>query len=59
LILYGDFSKYVVRDVREVRLLRLNELYAQTDQVGFVSFMRTDGNLLDAGTKPVKWLNLG
>lgn len=58
LILYGDFSKYVIRDVREVRLLRLNELYAANDQVGFVAFMRTDGNLLDAGTKPVKWLNL-
>lgn len=58
LILFGDFMKYKVRDVADVRLLRLDELFAQTDQVGFVAFMRTDGNLLDAGTKPVKWLAL-
>jgi HK97 family phage major capsid protein len=58
LVLYGDFSKYKIRDVRDVRLVRLDELFAQTDQVGFVAFMRTDGNLLDAGTRPVKWLAL-
>jgi len=58
LILFGDMSKYKIRDVAEVRLVRLDELYAQTDQVGFVAFMRTDGNLLDAGTRPVKWLAL-
>lgn len=58
LLYFGDFSKYVIRDVAEIRLVRLDELFAQTDQVGFVAFMRSDGNLLDAGTKPVKWLNL-
>lgn len=58
LILYGDFTKYKIRDVADVRLLRLDELFAQTDQVGFVAFMRSDGNLLDAGTRPVKWLAL-
>jgi HK97 family phage major capsid protein len=58
LILYGDFSKYQIRDVREIRMVRLDELFAATDQVGFIAFMRTDGNLLDAGTHPVKWLAL-
>jgi HK97 family phage major capsid protein len=53
-ILFGDFSKYVIRDVAEIRLRRLEELYAGTDQVGFIAFMRSDGNLLDAGTDPVK-----
>lgn len=58
LILFGDMSKYKIRDVAEVRLVRLDELFAQTDQVGFVAFMRTDGNLIDAGTRPIKWLAL-
>lgn len=58
LILFGDMSKYVIRDAAEVRLVRLDELFAQTDQVGFVAFMRTDGNLLNAGTNPVKWMAL-
>lgn len=53
-ILFGDFSKYVIRDVAEVRLVRMNERYADLDQVAFVAFMRSDGQLLDAGTDPIK-----
>jgi HK97 family phage major capsid protein len=55
-VLFGDFSKYKIRDVAGIRLVRLDELFAQTDQVGFVAFLRTDGQLLDAGTNPVKHL---
>ena len=55
---FGDFSKYKVRDVATIRLLRLDELYAATDQVAFIAYMRTDGNLLDAGTHPIKYLQL-
>jgi HK97 family phage major capsid protein len=53
-ILFGDFSKYVIRDVAEIRLVRLDERYADLDQVGFVAFLRSDGQLLDAGTDPIK-----
>ena len=56
IILFGDFSKYKIRDVAGVRLVRLDELFAQTDQVGFVAFLRSDGQLLDAGTRPIKHL---
>ncbi len=56
ILLFGDFAKYKIRDVAGVRLVRLDELFAQTDQVGFVAFLRTDGQLLDAGTNPVKHL---
>jgi len=56
IILFGDFSKYKIRDVAGVRLVRLPELFAQTDQVGFVAFLRSDGQLLDAGTNPIKHL---
>lgn len=53
---YGLLSKYMIRDVAEVRLRRLVERYADADQEGFVMFMRGDGNLLDAGTHPVKYM---
>lgn len=55
-ILYGDFSKYVIRDVRDASLLRLVERYADYLQVGFLAFMRSDGDLVDAGTNPIKHL---
>ena len=53
---YGMMSKYKIRDVAEIRLRRLVERYADQDQEGFLMFMRGDGNLLDAGTAPVKYL---
>jgi HK97 family phage major capsid protein len=55
-IAYGDFSKYVIRDVLGIRTRRLVERYADNDQEGFVSFMRTDGKIIDAGTNPIKVL---
>ncbi len=55
-VLFGDFSKYKIRDVASVRLRRLVERYADSDQEGFVAFARADGNLLDAGTHPVSVL---
>lgn len=53
-MLFGDFSKYKIRDVADIRFRRLDERYAELDQVGFVAFFRTDGALLNAGTNPVK-----
>jgi HK97 family phage major capsid protein len=55
-ILFGQLNKYKVRDVASFRLRRLVERYADNDQEGFVAFSRHDGNLLDAGTHPVKYL---
>ena len=52
-MLFGDFSKYVIRDVADMRLVRMNERYADLDQVAFVAFLRSDGQLLDAGTDPM------
>jgi HK97 family phage major capsid protein len=53
-ILFGDLSKYLIRDVRDVSLLRLDERFAEYHQVAFLAFSRHDGDLLDAGTDPVK-----
>lgn len=54
-ILYGQLSKYYVRDVMDIQLLRLDELYAEYGQVAFLAFARSDADLLDAGTHPVKY----
>jgi HK97 family phage major capsid protein len=54
-ILFGAFKKYHARQVREVTVLRLVERYADSLQVGFLGFLRSDSALLDAGTNPVKF----
>lgn len=54
--LFGDFSNYYIRQVRGIQVVRLNELYAENGQVGFLAFMRMDGGLIDAGQHPVKGL---
>lgn len=54
-ILFGDFSKYWVRRVAGVQVLRLTERYADFNQTGFLAFQRWDGNLVDAGTHPLKY----
>lgn len=53
-ILFGDLSKYLIRDVAAIELMRLDELFALYGQVAFLAFARMDGDLLDAGTHPVK-----
>jgi HK97 family phage major capsid protein len=55
-VIFGQFSKYMIRDVRDITLIRLNERYADYHQVGFLAFARADGDLLDAGTHPVKYM---
>lgn len=57
-VLFGDFSKYKIRMVRSTRLRRLVERYADYDQEGFIAFLRADGNLVDAGTAPIKYLKM-
>lgn len=58
-ILYGLLSKYLIRDVRDITLVRLDERYAELGVVAFLAFSRHDGDLLDAGTNPVKYLTMG
>ena len=52
-IVAGDFSKFKVRMVGQIRARRLSERYADTDQEGFISFLRMDSKVLDAGTHPI------
>jgi len=45
-IAFGDFEEgYVIRDVADFLLLRLEERYADFLQVGFVGFQRTDATV--------------
>lgn len=49
-ILFGQLSKYVVRDVMDLTLFRMTDsAFTLNGQVGFVGFMRSGGNLIDAG----------
>ncbi len=56
--LFGRLDKYIIRSVKELSVLRLNELYAMNGQVAFIGFARYDGDLIDAGTHPVKYLKM-
>jgi hypothetical protein len=41
-----------------MRIVRLNERYAELDQTAFAVFFRVDGDLLNGGTNPVKYLRV-
>lgn len=57
-ILFGDLKSYYVRLVREPRVLRLEERYADYLQLGFLAFLRADGDLIDGGGGAVKALQM-
>lgn len=53
-MIYGDLSKYIIRDAMQVNLMRFDDsAYASKGQVGFLAFMRSGGNLTD--TAAVKY----
>ena len=43
---FGDYSYYWIADRQNRTFRRLNELYARTDQVGFLTTQRVDGKLI-------------
>jgi HK97 family phage major capsid protein len=55
-VAFGPLDKYLIRRVKEMSVLRLVERFADYGQVAFLGFARYDGNLLDAGTHPVRYL---
>lgn len=47
-IVFGDIRQaYVIRDVKDCTLVRLNELYAANGQVGFLAWARMDAKVQD------------
>ena len=41
--MFGDFSNYWIADAMDLQIKRLSELYAETDQTGFIGRKETDG----------------
>lgn len=52
---FGDFSHYIIRDVRGINVVRLEELNALSLQTTFFAWSRVDGQLFDPGTDPIKY----
>jgi HK97 family phage major capsid protein len=49
-IAFGDFSKYIIREVMDLTLFRMTDsAFTLNGQVGFVAFNRQGGNLIDVG----------
>ena len=49
-ILFGDFGKYLIRDVMDVTLFRMTDsAFTLKGQVGFVAFCRSGANMVDNG----------
>lgn len=59
IMLFGDFKKFLIRDVTEMILFRFNELYMANANVGFMVYKRADSRILDGGTHPIKYLHCG
>jgi HK97 family phage major capsid protein len=55
-MLFGALNKYIIRSVKELAIVRLNERFAELGQTAFIGFARYDGNLIDAGTHPISVL---
>ncbi len=55
-VIYGDFSKFLIREVRDIILVNMRERYADYHQSAFVALLRFDSKLLDAGTNPIQHL---
>jgi len=45
-ILFGDFSKYMIRRIGEIRFRKSDDLYFDYDQSAFVALMAIDGDLI-------------
>jgi HK97 family phage major capsid protein len=57
-ILFGQLSKYVIRDVMDLTIFRMTDsAFTLNGQIGFVGFSRSGGNLIDAGGAVKAYVN--
>lgn len=47
-IVVGDFSKFIVRTVRQIEFARIDELYIEKLQVGFICWYRMDSAVINS-----------
>jgi HK97 family phage major capsid protein len=53
-LMFGDFKAgYLLREVGDMSILRLNERYADSGQVGFIGFARAGAVNTDSGSHPI------
>lgn len=45
-VIFGDFSKYIIRIARDTVMVPLRERFMDSLQVGYIAFMRADGELI-------------
>jgi HK97 family phage major capsid protein len=55
-VLFGSLNKFLMRKVRDLSVLRLDERFADFGEVAFIAFSRIDSNLVDAGVHPIGYL---
>jgi len=55
-VLFGQLDKYTIRRVLELGIITLRERFADYGQLAVIGFSRADGQLLDAGTHPICYL---
>ena len=48
IVFYGDWSAYYIRDTRNFRLERSDDLLFDKNQIAFRGILRTDGDLIDS-----------
>lgn len=58
-ILFGDLSKFIIRDVGEVLVMVLKERYAEVGAVGFVALHRTDSDCINTDALISAGVNTG
>jgi HK97 family phage major capsid protein len=58
-MVFGDMSKFIIREVQDFTLFRFDELYMVNLSIGFLGYERASSHLLDAGTHPVKKMLCG
>lgn len=47
---FGNFKKYIIRDVMDLTLFRMTDsAFTRNGQVGFLGMMRSGGNMVDVG----------
>lgn len=53
---FGQHSYYKIRRVLGLTIVRINELYVESGQVGFLAFQSADGGYANPGQDPIKGL---
>lgn len=56
IVAFGDWSKYIIRQVQDFSMVRLNERFADQLSTGFLGWLRVDGKLLQ--TNAIKLLTV-